>query len=440
VLEHKAQNDKPRFARFASRMDDSIATEYFDAILRGVVAVEVDKAREQEFGAGAKQPLATELLVGLIRRVHALPDHPCGRWLCWAVRKAAKREFPSDIFEIVAWYAINDPNPDKELWQTPATGETPYYGGDPVSAGMNSTRGAAAEAIAGLLFADKNRWSQVEVAVVALVKDGSLAVRSCTVECLLALLNLDRERAVQLFLQLVQDAGVVLGTHPVDHFLHYATYSHYDALRSLMLGMLSSGSESARKNAARQIAVAAFHHLNAQADMSAVLSGDEHCREAAANVYAVNLQHSPVRDKCREHLVHFFNDPSKKVRDTACFCFRHLTDDQLSAERELIFAFVESLAFRDDCDHLLYTLNKSTALLPDVVCAIGEKLITLCRAGDSATNYEYRRGAYKLPDLVIRLYNQTYDIATKRRCLDLIDQMLELGFDSVESELTKVER
>lgn len=440
VLEIAAQNDKSRFAKLAQTMEDDIKPEYFDAILRGVINVEVDKEHEQELFHGAKQPVDTEAIVALIRRVHVLPNHPCGRWLAWAVKKMAASSFPPDIIEIVSWYAINDPDPQRESWQPCAGGENVMYGGDPVTAGINTTRGAAAEAIAGLLFADKNHWSQLETPVVKLLKDPSVAVRSCTVECLVALLNFNRDQAVQLFFQLVNGADMVLSTQPVDVFLHYAVYSHYSHLRDLMLAMLGSSNERIRTISARQMAVASLFNPSAKSDISSVLKSDESCRKAAAEVYAVNFHNKSDRDICRQQLIGLFNDCSENVRGAACTCFLHFDETQLSSECDFMFAFIESSAFVDNCNNLLYSIEESPDVPPALICAVSEKLFARFRESTPDGHHRAMLRAYKLPDLVMRLYNQSHDANTKSRCLDLIDQMLEFGFDSIESELAKLER
>jgi hypothetical protein len=56
------------------------------------------------------------------------------------------------------------------------------------------------------------------------------------------------------------------------------------------------------------------------------------------------------------------------------------------------------------------------------------------------TSVEQYGKVFGLPELVVRLYEQTQDAATKTRCLNSIDAMLELGFGSLESELQKIER
>jgi hypothetical protein len=204
--------------------------------------------------------------------------------------------------------------------------------------------------------------------------------------------------------------------------------------------MLTSSDEKSRANAARQITVAAFHNKQAEDDLKVALAGDEHCRTAVADVFANNLGNEPVRAVCSQRIIPFFDDESKKVREAADNCFRHLSSEQLAGERGLIFAFIESRAFSDGLDTLVWALNESTALLPDVVCSIPEKVVSKHLAEHANDPIEQYGKVFGLPELVVRLYEQTQDTATKVRCLNSIDAMLELGFGSLESELQKIER
>src|SRR6185436_19642591 len=102
-------------------------------------------------------------------------------------------------------------------------------------------------AIGRLLFADKSRWPLLEKAVETLVVDQSLAVRACAVRCLIPVLNINRDRAVNLFLKLCIGGEAIMGTPDIDQFLHYALSSHYHELRDLTISMLTHKNKFARE-------------------------------------------------------------------------------------------------------------------------------------------------------------------------------------------------
>jgi hypothetical protein len=261
------------------------------------------------------------------------------------------------------------------------------------------------------------------------------------IECLTAALNVDRNWPVEEFLKLADGAEEILGGHNADWFLHYTTMTHYEALRPLLLRMLKASDEDVRKVAARRITVAALHEKAPSEDLGAVLQGDPVCRAAAAEVFSDGLGYEPIRDKCREHLKKLFNDSEKLVRAPTDHCFRKISDDQLSSEVDLIVSFIGSEAFADDAAQLCLALKDSTSLLPDVVCAVADKLIELhrLRHGQGAFDRFYSSGHY-ISELIVRLYQQSADTKTKSRCLDIIDEMLRVEIWSADEELEKAER
>lgn len=439
VLRLQAQVDKPRFAQLALRMEDTIAPDYFNAILSGISTTTQDTGGSPKLPASALEPLDAQVAAQVIARVHTIGEHECARDICWAIRRIAEEQPPHGIISIVCHYAMNDPDPEKEQWQE-MSGESPLWSGDPHFHGMNSVRGAAAEALGSLLFANQNYFAELEPAVLSVVHDRLIAVRSCAMVCLVAMLNFDRDRAVGLFLELCEGADAVLNTHYSDQFIHHATYRHYEPLRPVLLRMLKAGDEGSRSIAGRQITLASFHDPHAVEDVQHVLGGDEVCRKAAAEVYAHNLGRAASRSICAERLAQFFEDPDSKVRAAASDCLRLLPPALLTQEQDLMFRFIESPACLENSHDLIHALEECAEPLPEVICRVPERFIAEHRAQGHGQSIHARRWTYHLPALIARLYEQTPDARTKSRCLDIIDGMLELGFSEIEKELAQVER
>lgn len=439
VLRKHAQIEKARFARLALRLEDTIASEYFSAILSGISTTSQPTPGEPKLPPSAEAPLEAKAILEVVFRVHAIACSECAKDICRAIRSISEEKPPSKAIEILCNYAMNDPDPAEEQWRE-RSGGAPMWGGDPHFQGMNCVRGVAAEALASLLFADEKYLKDIAPAVHSVIADRSIAVRSCAIVCLLAMLNFDRDRAVQLFLVLCDDASPVLGTHYSEEFIHNATYRHYGPLRPVLLRMLKSEYEDSRLIAGRQIVLAAFHDPLAMQDLAQVLSGDELCRKAAAEIYAHNLGRDASRDICARHLDQLFHDPDQKVRSAASDCFRLIPRDLLAQEQELVFRFIESPACLENSHNLIHALEESAEPLPEVICRIPERFIAEQRAVRQDENIKSRRWTYHLPALVARLYEQTRDQQTKSRCLDILDGMLELGFSNIETELGQVER
>lgn len=433
-LRHQVQRDRARFASMTLELPDDINPAYFDAILHGLVGDEDDDGQKNQ----TFEPVAIDALVAAISRIHQLPGRPCARSITQAIGGSAKALLADELLAIVCEYAMQDPSPESEDWLLRVDNKTPMYGGDPLFFGMNTGRGSAAWAISNVLFFNPTTWPKLEDAIRAIVQDQSIGVRACGVRCLVALFNVDRSLAVDLFLKLVDGADPVLGTGEVRNFIHHAIYPHYPKLRPLLLRMLKSPDKKVRETGAQQITVASLDPEIDADDLEEALNGDQDCRAACAGVFAFNLDDESVRSVCRERLAGFFNDPEKSVRDEAASCFRHLDSDVLASEAELIGTYIQSLAFADGAPWLTFALSEATVLLPDVVCGIPERLAEL--HGDGRADIHQQRDYYRLPELVLRLYRQTSEPAIRRRCLDTIDRMLEHGIAQIDSELGKVER
>lgn len=223
VLQPQARLDRRRFAGLALRMEDSIRPEYFEAILDGICGFENLPAEEREKDNKDFEQLETDVVLSVARRLHRLSNRPCGRSICRVFEKLAKRSIPEADLEILAHYATDDPDPNADDWIESASDRKRDVANDAHFRGYNSVRGHAARTIEALLFADYSRSAVLLPLIRALVRDWSLAVRTCAVEALLPMLNHDRDEAVHLFLDACDGAAIVIGSHPFENFMRYAT-------------------------------------------------------------------------------------------------------------------------------------------------------------------------------------------------------------------------
>jgi hypothetical protein len=425
VLERRTKEEPERFAQLALRFPDDTHRYYFDAVLHGI----------------AEAGVSTQTLLEICRRCHELPGRPSGRSICDAVEKAAERTLPEELLEIVAWYATEDPDPDQELWRTDAGNGQPYYGGDILTTGINSVRGRAAEAIAALIFRDAERTPNFSQALERMVEDTSIAVRACVASALTAVLNYDRGLAVKLFKRLCGTEDVLLGTREVENFIFYAVRTHFDDLKPVLERMLASNEADVVATAgARQTCVASLEEEAARPLAEGCLSGTEAQRLGAAEVYAANLPTARYRSVCEDALVRLFDDKSEAVCLEASKCFYRFQDDQLGQYGGLIEAFIRSASFLVEHRQLIRALGETTAELPVVTILACERFLEVV-GGDAA---DIRTSAAGLTDNVIkilmRVYNQTRNLETQARCLDLFDQMAQLGVYGMDRVLERYER
>lgn len=424
MLESQVRKEPLRFARLVLRFPDGGNPAYFHGVLSGLESGAID----------------TETLFGVCRRCHRLPNRPVGSALCHVVQKLPELHWPDDLLGAVAWYATDDPDPDRELWRTETSSGQCYYGGDIDMAGINCVRGAAAGAVGALLYADTERTLRFLPTLRRMVRDPSISVRSCVVTALFPVLNHDRNLAVELFLELCDTEDGLLKTRHVEEFMGYATITHFGQLRPIIERMLCSGDPEVAQTGALQACVASLG-LEEAADLSEqCLAGSEPLRMGSAQAFAANLGHARFRSVCEARLMWLFDDPSEKVRALAAECFDHLEDDALGQVTALVERFQSSAAFTANYEHLIGALKGTTARLPDVTISVCERFIEI--AGPAAGDMRTRAAgdAHWLSELIIRAYHQAGNPAISKRCLDTIDNLLRVRAMGLQKVLGEFDR
>lgn len=423
-MENQVKKEPARFAELVKAFPDSTHPDYFNAVLRGITDVGLD----------------VQTVLCVCQRCHQLPQRPCGRWICRLIEKLAELPWSPAALDIIICYALNDPNPEQELWRTETPNGQVYYGGDVQRAGINSTRGAAVSAIAELIFADKNCVSYLQLPLQQIVRDPSIAVRSCAAEALTAVLNYDRVLAVSLFQQLCETEDVLLGTDPVELFLYYALPTHFQELAPIVERMIMSELPEVVKVGTRQACLTSLVMEEARWLAELCLSGTEAHRTAAAEIFVANLRTARFRKFCENALVQLFNAPEKEVRSQAAKCFFGFEGEQLGEYVSLIEAFVHSPAFTTDCHDLIYALEKTTAKLPDITYLVCEQFINAVgsNAGDIRTRSA--ADANRISQLLIRVYIQGKDQALQSLCLNLIDRLAQIKSYGLGEALALYER
>ena len=426
LLENQVAGDPQRFLRLTFALPHKTHPSYFSAILRGL----------SRGGAGV------DVVGPVIRRLHEVPGRPCGREIADALEKLGDADIPDDLLSILVWYAIEDRDPAGELWRTEAWSGSKYYGGDVLSAGINSVRGSAADAVAALLFDDKDgiRRRVLRPALEQMVRDRSAAVRSCVARALLSLLRWDQDAAVALFLLLADAEDALLATATVEDFLRYAVQTHYQQLRAVLGQMLDSELADVRRVGARLVAIAALGWEEAHGLLERIVSGSIPERLGAAEILAAYVNVPQWRTRCSEGLAHLFNDEEKEVREHAASCFRQLHTEPLAVYRMLIEAFLASPAIGDASYDLIDLLEETPEQASDIVVSVAERFLDIVgpEAGDISSRASLE--ASKVSKVLIRAYTQATDERVKSRCLDLVDRMVKIEAHGLAEALGAYER
>jgi hypothetical protein len=432
-LQQQALVDPVRFASLATRMEDALPSSYFDALLRGV-------ANSFERTEPAKTKITLDQAAVLIRRVHAIPQRPSGRAVMDLVQRWKGSKWPTDILEVVAWYAINDPDPQEEIWQVKSQNGLAYHGGEPFSAGINSTRGSAASAIEQILFDTPQYFAVLESAVYSLAHDKSVAVRSCAIRTLLPLLNIDVKKAIGWFRECLDSNPVLLTAPHLEHFIYHAGPRDYPALQDVTDEMMRATDPKVVEAGARVVSVLSLTVESAKPQADSIRKGSVVMRKAAAHVYAGNISHTQVGETCRRLLKSFFVDEDEVVRAEAASAFHHLGELSTPDQSDLLAAFFESMPGKKELEPVVRALEDSPVQLPDLVCKFAKICVDAFQNEGGDIRTWGAAVAMDLSKIVVRLYTQTDDKKIQSQCLSLIDDMERYNFMGLSEELHKLDR
>ena len=390
----------------------------------------------------------TNLKLAVCRKAYSESHAECGMAIADLLGSIAE-PLPDDAIQMLNWLATEHPDPQKELWNEKVTGGMPYYGGDVFNAGINSTRGRAAEAIRDLIRRDATYIERFRVTIEKLTGDKSIAVRSCVASVLLYVTNSDWAFALAQFARLIgfqiskTDGDRLLGTPDAERFIRYGLREHFDRLRGVVERMLRSELPEISEAGARLASLAVlYHHDDAKNLVEEALSGNSSQRLGVAKVASANIGQADYRQWSEQQLLRLFNDSDEKVRQKVAICFhsRSLEGQSLKSYENLIVKFCDSAAYCENPSSILRALEQSTHQLPGITCVVCEKFLD--RFGDEARDIRTgRAGAVMfVAKLVFRTYHQHQRDEWADRCLDLIDQMYLERIRDVNDSMDEYER
>jgi hypothetical protein len=201
LLAQRAAEDPERYARLALRFDAATPPVCFSRLIETVAG-----------------KIPTALLGELCQHAHNIAGRAVRRAICFAVSRAGGEV--NGVPVVLLGQCASDADPDREFARILASSGELFFGGDLLAAGLNSTRGSAARAIADVLFRGPEHVDRFLEALAALATDPILGVRAHAAEALRALMNHRPELALDLAEALLTAADIdLLGTSTVTALL-----------------------------------------------------------------------------------------------------------------------------------------------------------------------------------------------------------------------------
>lgn|GEM_PF-1180253 len=412
LLAQRAAEDPERYARLALRFDADIRPVYFRRLIETVAG-----------------KIPTALLGELCQHAHDVAGRAVRRAICFAICRANGEV--DDTLAALLRQCASDPDPDRELARTLASSGRPFFGGDLLVAGLNSTRGSAARAIADVLFRSPEHVDRFLEALAALATDPILGVRAQTAEALRALMNHRPELALDLAETLLTGANVdLLGTPTVTALLISGLVRRPGQFAPHLQRALD-GPDTTAEHAGQAWAVGHLRRTLPAPLPTRIADLSPAARRGAAQV----LAGYPV-DELPE-LSELFTDGDPGVLAAAAGALRALPNLAPEDADPLLRSFIDSPAYAEHFDIPISALAASTQILPEATITACERAIALAgnALGDITTRHPIT--ADYLISIVLRLYRQG-DATTRLHCLNVIDQLSESRAYDLDQKLNEV--
>lgn len=408
----QTKKEPERFYRLTQRFDERISLHYIEAAISGL--------------AEAQAP--AERVFELVRQFASRLEGESRRQVCWSLEKRAEAGVPDDLLDMLADWALHDPDPQEESWQIPAWDGQPYHRGDPYSHGINTNRGAAIIAFCRCTLS--RQPAQIERTFQLLeqaTNDPFTAVRTCVVECLRMMLNHDAGRVVHLLEGTLEGHPRLLQVPLVHDLLYWVLQEHFLRIRPTIEALMSNDEEATRQAGARLACLAAFRRPEATSLAEQVLWGDAAMRRGAAEIYARNLELPHLRETCQERLLLLMQDEDEQVQAHVGRSFEYLAAEHVAPLRSFILEFLDSPSLIAGVRYLLKFLKLIVVDEPEFALhAVGRVLEIV---GNELVNI--RSGMAILEDdvvhLLLAIYNHSAESTLQSQAIDRFERLLLLG-------------
>jgi hypothetical protein len=419
MFEDFVKEDPDRFYSLMIHLPTDVNRTYFYHLLSGI--------RHSGLAAERKLIAAQLALTG---------DDRSELWIGFDLIRqlAGKIRIGSDIVTQLYSHALKEAKPE------PTDGFGDNASQRLLNHGINTIPGSAILALGELLYEQPELADKCIILVEELIHCSSRSVLACAFIICCQLSEIDGERAVDLFLAMVEDEPFLLTTHYADRFFHWALHHHFKRVEHLLPLLLSNSDEEMHESGGRHAALVALRDPSQSSYLETAFEAGVQARIGIIRVARANLMDPKDQAICISWLVRSFKDLSQEVQKKAARCFTLSDRDERDRVRELpqlVQAFLESPAFDADPTPLLDAIDGSDGAINELALLTCERYLQDQGSYGSAA---HPRDYYLASDLVFKCYHQLNQPSYRHRVLTLIDQLAILGNRDGDRELDKFDR
>jgi hypothetical protein len=364
----------------------------------------------------------------LILKYSKYKDNNLQRLIISAIETLNKTEtIDSELFNVLADYALNDPDPCKELYRDKTPSGNYNYGGDAVGYGINTVRGHATWAITNHGFKTGDRES-VFKALERIADDPFVSVRSCMIPNLMGMLKWDPKRTFAIFKKILNNMDIELLTHS-GRFLGYALdKNNFVEIIPFLKQMALNNEHDRSKSAGRlaMIAVLEGYH-ESETLLNELLPTSSGFRVGVADVCMHNIIHEEFKKICKDQLKILLNDYLDDVASNIAWHFKDLKVKDFDTVLFIIEKLSTSNIKNPHLNYVMVYLLKCVSLYPKKCIYLISNFVNIYNLNDQISIF---------PE-VIRIVTGAYLKTSKDECrekaLDILDEMYEVGYYNIRN-------
>lgn len=419
LLADAVHREPARFAMLAVQLPAEVPAEYVSALLEGLSRT---KRPEKEASAdwAAADTATTE--AAFLHLSTWLPNREVACSLCWLVQRRGDEHWSDAVLALIENLAHDH--------EDPAAGRASVHLGtggkmepDYVASALNCVRGAACAAWQSLSWQrqqlEERTWSLLD----HLVTDPHPAVRIAAIDICIPMLRADRVRAIKICRALVeQQEEAVLRAHGLNMMLSYT--SSDDEMQPVISMMLDANDGEVAKQGAEWSTLNYLADGEHAQEVEKAMQRNSKTREGVAEVLGRHVHEHLHRPEVLAWHKALLNDHDEQVRAQAASFVSSTRTLRTAAVVPLLKSFIASNAFAHHVGKLTYAIlaePESVRHLTDVVAALVNRMVAV----KEKLGHELPMATHKLPDLVLRLYEECEDDpAAAETCLDVIDDVI----------------
>lgn len=421
------ENSMPNLASTIGRWVKQNTNKYVEILLNDNYLIKEIYIKEILSGLAYSEKLKevdTKLIENLIIKYNNIDISSS---ICEIIEKNPEFDWSNKTLEILKNIAENHPDPEDDYYVTDSK-----TGKDIMTTSINTVRSKAGYSISSLLFKNKNLYDFFKDTIFKLSEDKNLSVKLSSIGGLLAMSNLDRKLSYKKIINMLLEHPILLLNLRYNK-LPMTIYINGDAEDKSNIGNIILEGFNLEEKEVIEISGLCIaeifirdNYFNEVLTNKDILSKEQ--ASSIIKMLAVYLKEEEFKEKAKRELLEF----AKNENFGQIVFDEILLDDRVDIDRDSKFLveLVKNEWKNKNIGNFIYYLERNGLILINYK----EIIISMCKQILIEENRDYYSVDYYLPNLLVKLYDESVDIkdiSTSQICLDLWDEMYEKGIGNI---------